>query len=225
MGRAKARGVGCCFGGTLFSFIAAHMERPKDERPLSATFQAAPADFSAEGELMLFIFESQISALKEVIATQSNLEAGQVMGAFQLLRSNDLIWSPVVRAYTIGETPLEMNNLMSRKADSNRMPVQMHAQYLLFLVLNNDRPERRHRVDGLVVPLPSVFCCWHGNRSNCTMYVRLQDSQPRPCRCDLRADKRWPQRRSDLRTRSRKAAFPPADHALQRSCVDTGRAV
>ncbi|MEM1351638.1 MAG: hypothetical protein AAGF27_04805 [Pseudomonadota bacterium] len=58
MGRAKARGVGCCLGGTLFSFIAAHMERPKDERPLSATFQAAPADFSVEGELMLFIFES-----------------------------------------------------------------------------------------------------------------------------------------------------------------------
>lgn len=48
------------------------------------------------------------------------LTASQMSGAFQMLQSNDLIWSHVVHDYLLGERST-MNDLMAWNADSTRI--------------------------------------------------------------------------------------------------------
>ncbi|MCV3271876.1 PHA/PHB synthase family protein [Roseobacter sinensis] len=155
-GAETVHGTGYCLGGTLLSVAAAAMARDGDARLASMTLLAAQTDFSEAGELMLFINESQVSFLEDVMAAQGYLEADQMMSAFQMLRSNDLIWSQLIRTYLLGESEAEMNDLMSWNADSTRMPARMHSEYLRQMFLNNDLAAGRYRVDGHAVSLRNI---------------------------------------------------------------------
>jgi polyhydroxyalkanoate synthase len=76
-------------------------------------------------------------------------------GSFQLLRSNDLIWSRLVRDYLMGaRTP--MTDLMAWNADSTRMPYKMHAEYLQRLYLDNELANGSFMVDGRAAALQNI---------------------------------------------------------------------
>ena len=155
-GAAQVHGVGYCLGGTLLSIAAAAMARDGDDRLASMTLFAAQTDFSEPGELSLFINESQVSFLEDVMHEQGYLDASQMMSAFQILRSNDLIWSQMVRKYLLGEDDLPMNDLMAWNADTTRMPARMHSEYLRHMFLNNDLAAGRYHVDGHHVSLRDI---------------------------------------------------------------------
>ncbi|OYY07757.1 MAG: poly-beta-hydroxybutyrate polymerase [Rhizobiales bacterium 35-68-8] len=151
----RIHGAGYCLGGTILSIAASAMARDGDERLASLTLLAAQADFTEAGELRLFINESQISFLESLMWSQGALNTRQMAGAFQLLRSNDLIWSKVINDYLMGERE-PMNDLMAWNADATRMPYRMHSEYLRQLYLDNDLAEGRFRVEGRPVTLADI---------------------------------------------------------------------
>ena len=148
----KIHGVGYCLGGTLLSTAAAAMARDKDERLKSLTLLAAQVDFTDAGELTLFIDESQIQFLEDIMWEQGYLDTKQMAGAFQLLRSNDLIWSHRLRSYLLGQRQ-KMTDLMAWNADATRMPYRMHSEYLHDLFLENALARGRYQVDGRPISL------------------------------------------------------------------------
>ncbi|ARU54413.1 poly(3-hydroxyalkanoate) synthetase [Oleiphilus messinensis] len=137
--------AGYCLGGTILSIAAATMARDNDNRIASVTLFAAQTDFTEAGELMLFINESQLTFLEDLMWEQGYLDSEQMAGAFMMLRSKDLLYSRIVHEYMMGERN-GMNDLMSWNADTTRMPYRMHSQYLRSLFLNNDLAEGRFEV-------------------------------------------------------------------------------
>jgi len=105
--------------------------------------------------LMLFIDDSQVAYIKDLMWSQGYLEEGQMAGAFQLLRSNDLIWSRLVHDYLLGKRQ-PMFDLMAWNADTTRMPYRMHSEYLEKLFLNNDLSRGRMIVDGRHISITDI---------------------------------------------------------------------
>jgi polyhydroxyalkanoate synthase subunit PhaC len=151
----KVHAAGYCLGGTLLTIAAAAMARDGDDRLGSKTLFAAQADFTEAGELTLFITDSQISYLENMMWDRGYLDTYQMAGAFQIIRSNDLIWSRVIREYLLGGRQ-PMNDLMAWNADATRMPYRMHSEYLRRLFLNNDLVEGRFEVDGRPIAVTDI---------------------------------------------------------------------
>lgn len=152
---AKVHGVGYCLGGTLLMIAAAKLAQVSEQPLKTITTLAAQTDFTEAGELMLFINHSQVTWLEDMMWDKGYLDTKQMSGAFQLLRSNDLVWSRLVRQYLLGERP-EMSDFMAWNADATRMPYRMHSEYLRGLFLDNDLAEGHYHVRGEPVSLADV---------------------------------------------------------------------
>ncbi|MDE1949285.1 MAG: alpha/beta fold hydrolase [Burkholderiales bacterium] len=151
----RVHAVGYCLGGTLLAIAAAAMARAHDDRLASMTLFAAQTDFSEPGELQLFIDPAQVHMLDSLMWKQGVLSAEQMTGAFQMLQSNDLVWSRVVHDYLMGERA-PLIDLMAWNADTTRMPYRMHSEYLHRLFLGNDLAAGRFVVDGHALALQNL---------------------------------------------------------------------
>jgi polyhydroxyalkanoate synthase len=153
--KRKVHAVGYCIGGTLLAIAAAELAARDDDRLASATLFAAQTDFSEPGELSVFISPAQLAMLEAMMWKKGVLESRQMGGAFQMLRTYDLLWGPSIATYLKGER-LGVNDLMSWNADGTRMAYRMHTDYLQQLYLNNDLAEGRYVAHGETLNLADV---------------------------------------------------------------------
>lgn len=147
--------IGYCLGGTLAAIAAATLARDGEDRLSSMTLLAAQTDFTEPGELGLFIDESQIAYLENLMREKGYLDTHQMASAFQMLRSNDLIWSRMVHDYLIGKRK-PLTDLMAWNADATRLPYRMHSEYLRNLFLNNQLAEGKYLVEGKPIALTDI---------------------------------------------------------------------
>jgi len=135
-GERRVHTIGYCVGGTLLAVTLAHMAAKGDDRVISATFFAAQVDFTYAGDLKVFVDEERVQALERRMEQQGYLEGAKMASAFNMLRSNDLIWPYVVGNYLKGEPPFAFD-LLHWNSDSTRMPAANHSFYLRNCYLNN----------------------------------------------------------------------------------------
>jgi polyhydroxyalkanoate synthase subunit PhaC len=128
-GVPKINALGYCVGGTLLAATLAYMAAKGDDRIESATFLAAQVDFSQAGDLLVFIDDTQLKALEEMMAEQGYLDGSRMAAVFNMLRPRDLIWPYVVNNYLLGKRPFPFD-LLFWNADSTHLPAANHAFYL-----------------------------------------------------------------------------------------------
>ncbi|MEI7556029.1 alpha/beta fold hydrolase [Candidatus Chlorohelix sp.] len=151
----KIHALGYCIGGTFLTIAASAMARDGDDRLQSVTLLAAQTDFTEAGELMLFIDEGQVNYLEDIMWNQGYLDIKQMAGAFQLLRSSDLIWSRMINEYLLGHAE-QLNDLMAWNTDGTRLPYRMHSEYLRSLFLNNALFEGHFKVGDRPIVLSDI---------------------------------------------------------------------
>jgi poly[(R)-3-hydroxyalkanoate] polymerase subunit PhaC len=135
-GERDANVLGYCLGGTLLAAMLGHLAAKKDKRVVSASFMTSLIDFTGAGELEVFIDEEQVSSLERKMNERGYLEGSHMANTFNMLRSNDLIWSFVINNYLMGRDPFPFD-LLHWNQDSTRMPAKMHSYYLRNMYMKN----------------------------------------------------------------------------------------
>lgn len=153
--KRRIHAVGYCLGGTLLAIAAATQARDGDASLRSLTLLGSEVDFEEPGELSLFIDESQVTYLEDLMWDQGYLDGKQMAGAFTLLNSKDLVWSRMVHNYLMGQRR-PLTDLMAWNADATRLPYRMHTEYLRELYLKNDLAEGRYEVNGKPIALGDI---------------------------------------------------------------------
>src|ERR671915_22745 len=137
-GSERINPVGYCVGGTLLAVMLAWLAAGEDENPFHAsTFMVALQDFTDVGETAVFIDEPQVEFMEQQMMERGYLDNRKMANMFNLLRSNDLIWSNVINNYLLGQKPPAFD-LLYWNSDGTRMARDAHSFYLRNTYLENN---------------------------------------------------------------------------------------
>ncbi|WP_300529933.1 class I poly(R)-hydroxyalkanoic acid synthase [Maricaulis sp.] len=156
-GETSVNTVGYCVGGTMLASALAYLEATgKPERIASATFFAAQTDFELAGDLLLFIDDEWMKEIERLMDAQGGVLDGRTMAdTFNLLRSNDLVWSFTINNYLLGRQP-QAFDLLFWNADQTRMPKALHLWYLDNMYKNNRLSKGELSMDNVKLDLGAV---------------------------------------------------------------------
>jgi polyhydroxyalkanoate synthase len=135
-GSDRVNALGFCVGGTLLGAALAVLAARGEETVGSATYFATMLDFSAPGQIGVFIDEQGLAAREAAIGKGGILPGAELASTFNMLRANDLIWNYVVNNYLMGGAPAAFD-LLYWNADSTNLPGPMYCNYVRNTYLDN----------------------------------------------------------------------------------------
>lgn len=134
----KITAGGYCIGGTILATTTAYMAGINESHKLASTFYLTTLiDFKDPGDIGVFIDDEQIKIMEAKMARLGYHDSSDMSMTFNLLRSNDMIWSNVVNNYMLGKNPTAFD-LLYWNADATRVPEKMHSFYLRNMYLENN---------------------------------------------------------------------------------------
>jgi polyhydroxyalkanoate synthase subunit PhaC len=136
-GSPTVNAMGYCIGGTLLTLTLATLAGNGDDRFNSATFIVSLQDFSRVGDSAVFMDEPTIDLIERQMMERGYLDSREMSNMFNLLRSNDLIWSNVVNNYLLGNKPPAFD-LLYWNSDGTRMTRAAHSWYLRNTYIENN---------------------------------------------------------------------------------------
>ncbi len=151
----KINVIGYCVGGTLLGTTLAYLAARGEEPFASATFFAAQVDFTKAGDLLLFIDDTQLKALSEMMAERGYLDGARMATVFNMLRPKDLIWPYIINNYMLGKKPFPFD-LLFWNQDSTRMTPANHNFYLREFYHENKLARGQMSIGGVKLDLGKV---------------------------------------------------------------------
>lgn len=160
----QVNAVGYCIAGTTLSLTLSLMKQRGDKSIKSATFFTALTDFSDQGEFTPFLTDDFIDGIVDEVENKGVLKSYIMARTFSYLRSNDLVYTPAIRSYMLGEAPPAFD-LLYWNGDGANLPRKMAIDYLRGLCQQN-----KFAADGIEfmghtlklsdvdVPLCSIAC-------------------------------------------------------------------
>ncbi len=136
----KINCVSWCIGGTILASTLAVMAKRKDDSIASATFLTTLTDFTDPGDLRVFIDEQQVEQIVQKVDEDGLLKGRSLATAFNMLRSNDLVWSYVVNNYLKGQNPAPFD-ILYWNSDSTNLPASMYNFYINNMYIGNKLAE------------------------------------------------------------------------------------
>ncbi|GAA6189225.1 class I poly(R)-hydroxyalkanoic acid synthase [Litorivita sp. NS0012-18] len=163
-GQKQVNVVGYCIAGTTLSLTAALLKARGDTSIKSMTLFTALTDFSDQGEFTPFLQNDFIDGIEEEVDKVGVLRSFIMARTFSFLRSNDLIYTPAIRSYMMGESPPAFD-LLYWNGDGANLPAKMAKQYLRGLCQRNEFAEagfellgERLHVRDVDLPVFAVTC-------------------------------------------------------------------
>jgi polyhydroxyalkanoate synthase subunit PhaC len=154
-GSAKVNTIGFCIGGSLVATALAYMAAKGDRRVNAATFFTTQVDFKDAGDLLVYVDDEQVKWIEGRMEDKGYLPGNRMADAFNLLRSNDLIWNYVVNNYMLGKDPAPFD-LLYWNSDSTRMPAGVHSFYLRECYMHNKLSQGQMVFDNVRIDLAKV---------------------------------------------------------------------
>ena len=103
-GSPKVNTAGYCIAGQMLAAMLPYQAAKGDETVNSATFVVTLADFHAEvNDLMALFDKSALRFAERQMKTRGVMGSREMSTMFRMLRANDLIWSNVINNYLLGK--------------------------------------------------------------------------------------------------------------------------
>lgn len=154
-GEREINAVGYCIAGTTLGLTLAHLTKAGDHSVKTATFFTTLTDFSDPGEVGVFLNDDFVDGIERQTALDGILSRKFMSRTFSFLRSNDLIYSPAIKSYMLGEAPPAFD-LLYWNGDGTNLPATMAVQYLRGLCQGDGFAKGEFKVFGRPVSLADI---------------------------------------------------------------------
>lgn len=154
-GEKKINAVGYCIAGTTLGLTLAHLQKAGEDFIKSATFFTTLTDFSDPGEVGVFLNDDFVNGIERQTEQDGILSRLFMAKTFSFLRSNDLIYTPAIKSYMLGEAPPAFD-LLYWNGDGTNLPAKMAVEYLRGLCQNDGFAKGAFKVFGKKVSLADV---------------------------------------------------------------------
>ncbi len=154
-GEKQINATGYCIAGTTLGLTLAHLQKAGNESVKSATFFTTLTDFSDPGEVGVFLNNDFVDGIERQTAQDGMLSKFFMSRTFSFLRSNDLIYTPAIKSYMLGEAPPAFD-LLYWNGDGTNLPASMAVEYLRGLCQKDGFAKGEFQVFGSPVSLNDV---------------------------------------------------------------------